>query len=100
MKLLRHIVLFAYHDSVAEGDKVEVARRFGELPGKIDLIDQFEWGRNNSPEGLDHGYQHGFMVTFRSEAARDAYLPHPAHQEFVAFLKPFVKEALVFDYWT
>jgi hypothetical protein len=39
-------------------------------------------------------------VTFLREADRDAYLPHPAHREFVDFLSPYVREALVFDYWT
>lgn len=100
VKLLRHIVLFSYKDDVAPSQKSEVARRFGELQARTGLIHEFEHGNNNSPEGLNHGFEDGFLVTFLSEADRAAYLPHPAHQEFVAFLSGCVKEALVFDYWT
>lgn len=99
-KLLRHIVLFSYKDGTGEDQKAEVGRRFAELSKRISLMHQFEAGRNNSPEGLAKGYEDGFLVTFLSEQDRDAYLPHPAHQEFVAFIGPFIKEALVFDYWT
>jgi hypothetical protein len=99
-KLLRHIVLFSYKDDVQPSQKSEVIRRFRELPARTGLIHEFECGRNNSPEGLHHGFEDGFLVTFLNEADRAAYLPHPAHQEFVAFLSTFVREALVFDYWT
>jgi hypothetical protein len=40
------------------------------------------------------------MLTFASEAARDAYLPHPKHMEFVAFALGWIERALVVDYWT
>jgi hypothetical protein len=39
-------------------------------------------------------------VTFRDEAARATYLPHPAHQEFVKLVGPRVDKVLVVDYWT
>jgi hypothetical protein len=98
-KLLRHIVLFSYKDGTTASQKAELLRRFRELPARTGLIHQFEGGPNNSPEGLAHGFEEGFLVTFLSEADREAYLPHPAHKEFVAFLSDFVREALVFDYW-
>jgi hypothetical protein len=37
-------------------------------------------GKDNSPEGLQKGFTHGFTVDFVDAAARDNYLPHPAHQ--------------------
>ena len=45
------------------------------IPGMLD----FKAGPNVSPEGLDRGFRHGFVVTFDDEAARDAYLVHPEH---------------------
>ncbi len=99
-KLLRHIVLFSYKDGVAPSQKSELVRRFSELPSRIPAVHDFEWGRNNSPEALARGFEDGFLVTFLSEADRDLYLPHPAHREFVAFIEPVVRDALVFDYWT
>jgi hypothetical protein len=71
-KLLRHIVLFSYKDDVQASQKSEVVRRFSELPARTGLIHQFECGRNNSPEGLNHGFEDGFLVTFLTEADRDA----------------------------
>jgi hypothetical protein len=54
---------------------------------------------DNSPEGLAQGFTHCFLVTFQSTADRDAYLPHAAHQAFVAKIKPVLEKALVVDYW-
>lgn len=73
---------------------------FAALPDKIDVIKDYEWGTNVSPEGLDQGYTHCFFVTFADEAGRDAYLPHPAHKEFVALVGPVLEAAHVIDYWT
>lgn len=45
------------------------------IPGMLD----FKAGPNVSPEGLAQGFEHGFIVTFSDEAARDAYIVHPEH---------------------
>jgi hypothetical protein len=99
-KVLRHVVLFAFKDSSTPGKIREIERAFGELPGKIDEIHEFEWGTDVSVENLSQGYTHCFLVTFLSEADRDTYLPHSAHQEFVAILEPHLEKAFVFDYWS
>jgi hypothetical protein len=100
VKVLRHIVLFSYNDGVTIEQKQEIRERFAGLQAATHLVAQFESGQNNSPENLHHGFEDCFLVTFLTEKDRDAYLPHPGHQEFVSFLGPYVKEALVFDYWT
>lgn len=98
--LLRHAVLFSFKpDSYPDGVRA-VEEAFGALPSQIPEIYDYEWGTNNSPEGLDKGYTHLFFVTFRSEEDRAVYLPHPAHQAFVEVLKPHLAEVLVLDYWT
>jgi hypothetical protein len=38
-----------------------------------------------SPEGLQHGFTHGWLLQFVNAAARDAYLVQPAHLEFINF---------------
>lgn len=97
--LLRHVVMFSFKEaSYPDGPKA-VEEAFAALPGKIPEIHDYEWGINNSPEGLDKGFTHVFFVTFKSEADRAAYLPHPDHQAFVEVLKPHLKEVLVLDYW-
>jgi len=98
-KLLRHVVMFTFNDDASETQVTEIVKAFGELPKQIKEIHDYEWGTNNSPEGLNKGHTHCFLVTFKSEKDRDAYLPHPAHKEFVKKLKPILKDVTVIDYW-
>lgn len=98
-KMLRHVVLFQFKDSSSEEDIDRVVDAFRALPEKIPQIADFEYGVDNSPEGLSGGLTHCFLVTFRSEADRDAYLPHPDHQAFVEVLKPHLEKVTVVDYW-
>ena len=76
----------------------EIENAFRALPGTIPEIAAFEWGTNNSPEGLAQGFTHCFFVSFRDAKGREAYLPHPAHQAFVDVLKPHLDKVLVIDY--
>lgn len=98
-KQLRHLVLFKFKETATPADiqKVEVA--FAALPSKIKEIKNYEWGLNNSPEGLEKGFTHCFFLTFDSEAGRAVYLPHPAHKAFGEVLSPYLDDVLVFDYW-
>ncbi len=98
-KRLRHVVMFQFKDSSRPADVAKVVDAFAALPEKIPQIADFEYGENNSPEGLNDGLTHCFLVTFDSEADREAYLPHPAHQAFVEVLKPHLEKAVVVDYW-
>jgi lysophospholipase L1-like esterase len=99
-KLLRHVVLFKFKDDTTAEQTRAIVDAFAALPGKIDAIVDFEYGTDVSIEGKADGFTHGFLVTFRNEAGRAEYLPHPAHQEFVQLVGPQVDKVLVFDYWT
>lgn len=98
-RVLRHVVLFKFKESSSDEEVQKVVDAFRSLPDKIPQVHDFEYGTNNSPEGLDDGFTHAILMTFKSEADRDAYLPHPAHQEFIEVLKPHMDKALVVDYW-
>ncbi len=99
-RVLRHVVLFKFKEDATKDQIKEIEQAFAKLPEQIDAIHAFEWGTDNSPEMLAQGYTHCFLVTFKSEEARAEYLPHAAHQAFVAKLKPILDGALVVDYWT
>ncbi|MEZ6055605.1 MAG: Dabb family protein [Planctomycetaceae bacterium] len=99
-RLLRHVVMFKFKDDATEAQVQGIEKAFAALPSKIDAIHSYEWGKNNSPENLNKGLTHCFLVTFKDEKGRDAYLPHAAHQEFVAQLKPILDDVCVIDYWT
>jgi len=96
---LRHVVLFKFKDTSTPADVDRIVTAFRGLPAKITEIAGFEWGTDVSPEGKSQGMTHCFLVTFKSEADRDAYLPHPAHREFVATVAPHVDKVCVFDFW-
>jgi len=96
---LRHVVLFGFKPDVTPAQIDDIVGRFRNLQREVPGIEHFEWGPDVSPEGLAQGHSHAFALTFASEAARDAYLPHPNHQAFVAWVGAFVEKALVVDYW-
>jgi hypothetical protein len=98
-KELRHVVLFGW---TAKADSVainKVIRAFKELPNQIKTIKKFEWGENNSPEKLNNGLTHCFLLTFSSEKDRDDYLVHPAHTAFTKLLPGLLEKVTVVDYW-
>ncbi len=94
----RHVVLFKFKDDAPKEEIVKVEKAFAALKDKIDLIKDFEWGTNESPEGLDQGFTHCFFVSFANKKDLEAYLPHPEHKKFVALLKPVIDKVLVVDY--
>ncbi len=98
-KMLRHVVLFKFKDSATAEQVKAVEDAFRALPSKIKEIKDFEWGTNNSPEGLNQGLTHCFFVSFASEADREVYLPHPDHKAFVEVLGPVLDKVTVVDYW-
>ncbi|NNM18920.1 MAG: Dabb family protein [Croceitalea sp.] len=98
--VLRHVVLFKFKETTSAEDLANIESTFAKLPLKINEIQDFEWGLNNSPEGLEKGFTHCFFVTFNSEAGRDIYLPHPDHKAFVEIASPHIEDVLVVDYWT
>ena len=98
-QVLRHAVFFKFKDGTSDEGAQEVADAFAALPEKIDVIQEFKWGTNNSPEGLDDGYTHCFLLTFKDDAGRQAYIPHPDHAAFGAVLGKYRDLVFVIDYW-
>ncbi|MFM8216133.1 MAG: Dabb family protein, partial [Pirellula sp.] len=78
--MLRHVVIFKFKESSSAADVQKVVDGFRGFKGKIPEIASFEFGTNNSPEKLNDGFTHCFLVTFKSEKDRDVYLPHPVHK--------------------
>lgn len=97
--VLRHVVLFKFKDGTSTEDIKKVEDAFHALPSKIPQIAGYEWGINNSPEGLDKGFTHIFFLTFNSEEDRAIYLPHPDHKAFGDVLGPHLDDVHVMDYW-
>lgn len=97
--ILRHVVMFQFKASATPSDIKTVEDAFRKLPTQIPEIQSFEFGTNNSPEGLNQGLTHCFLLSFASEKDRAVYLPHPAHKAFGEVLTPFLEKVCVVDYW-
>jgi len=97
---LRHVVLFKFKEGTDPAAIKAVEEAFADLQNKIPEIKDFEWGLNNSPEGLDKGFTHCFILTFDNEEGRAVYLPHPDHKAFGALLKDILEDVTVVDFYT
>jgi hypothetical protein len=95
---LQHVVSFKFKStaSAEEVKKVEIA--FAGLKKKISQIKALQWGTNVSPEKLNKGFTHCWVLTFNSEKDRDAYLVHPDHKEFGKLVGPVLEDVFVVDF--
>ena len=100
VKKIRHVVCFKFKEDATKEQIAKVEKAFEDLKKKKKIveIENLEWGTNNSPEGLNKGFTHCFILTFADEKARDAYLPHPDHKAFGKVLKPILADVFVIDF--
>ena len=98
--MLKHVVMFGWKEGTDTASINKLVNALRALPSQIGQIKGFEWGTNNSPEKLNQGLTHCFILTFNSEKDRDDYLVHPAHKAFVAGLSPAPEKVTVLDFWS
>ena len=98
--IIRHVVMFKYRASASRSEIEQVTEAFRALQHRIHGVESFEHGVNTSTENKAHGFTHIYTLTFVSAAARDAYLPHPAHEAFGALLHQLdiLEDVFVVDY--
>jgi hypothetical protein len=99
-KEIKHIVVFKYKSTATPAQIEEVTSAFVALQNKIPGITSFEYGVNNSPENLNKGFTHIYLLTFKDARARDNYLPHPEHKKFGELLGrlSILEEPFVVDF--
>ncbi len=100
MPAVQHMVLVRFKSGVSQEKIDELFALLRELPSLIPGITHFSGGPYSSPEGMNQGYTHGFLMTFDSVEARNNYLPHPEHERVKAAVIPFVEAVVAFDYET
>jgi hypothetical protein len=96
---LYHVVSLKFKEGTDKDQIKKVEEAFRALKTKIPGIASLEWGTNVSPEKHDKGFTHCFILSFKSDKDRDAYLVHPAHKEFGALLGPVLGDVFVIDFW-
>lgn len=95
---IRHVVAFKFKKDANPAKVQKAVDDFAALPKKIDVIDGFESGTNISPEKHDKGFTHVWVLTFKNEKDRDAYLVHPDHKAFGGSLKDVLDDVFVLDF--
>ena len=95
---VQHVVSFKFKAAASPAEVQKIETAFQGLKGKIKEIKALEWGTNVSPEKLNKGFTHCWILTFNSEKDRDAYLVHPDHKEFGKLVGGVIDDVFVIDF--
>ena len=95
---INHVVSFKFKEGTKNEEIEKLQNSFLVLKDKIPGVLSISGGKNNSPEKLNKGFSHCFIITFLNDQARKEYLPHPEHQEFVSQLRPIMEDVFVIDF--
>ncbi|KAF2096717.1 hypothetical protein NA57DRAFT_78313 [Rhizodiscina lignyota] len=101
-----HIVLFEFKPTTHHTEIQDACARMLALKdkclhptSKALYVKSMVGGRDNSPEGHQGGFTHGFVAQFENEEDRAYYLNEdPAHLEFVKSLGPIILNVRVVDF--
>ena len=97
---LQHVVCFKFKATASAEDIKQVEVAFQALKQKISQVVTLEWGTNVSKEKRDKGFTHCFVLSFKSEQDRDAYIEHPEHKAFGKIVGPMLDDVFVIDFWS
>lgn len=95
---VHHLVFFKFKPDAPKEKIDEVNAAFAQLPRRIAGLLSFQAGPNNLDGDRNKGFSHGYLLTFVNDRARDDYIVHPAHKEFVNLVGPVLAEPLVVDF--
>jgi hypothetical protein len=96
--MTRHFGVFQFKEGISDAEIGECFAAMQAMVGKIPGLLSMEHGPYQSPEGMNEGYSHGFIMTFDSPESRDAYLPHPVHEQVKELVVPRLERVVVFDF--
>ncbi|MCU6243890.1 Dabb family protein [Enterobacter asburiae] len=96
--MIRHILFITLTDD-ASPEQINVVRQaFLHIPKQVEGVISMVWGVNDSPEAKSAGFTHCVLMTFADEAARQRYLPHPAHDALKSIFRPVLQDIVVLDF--
>ena len=98
MAKIKHVGFLKFKEGTSEDEIERIFSELMDISENIPGIEDYVSGPNNSPEGLNEGFTHAFVMTFSDANARDAYLPHPDHEKFKASALPHIEKVLVLDF--
>jgi hypothetical protein len=77
--MILHCVFVRFKSALQAAEKQEIYDAIAGLKTVVPGILDLKTGPNISTEGLNGGFLDGFIVTFESPEARDAYIAAPGH---------------------
>jgi hypothetical protein len=95
---VNHVVAFKFKSTATPAQITEVEVAFRALQTKVPQIVSLKWGTNSSPEKLNKGFTHSWVLTFKTDKDRDDYLVHPDHQAFGKLVGPLLDDVFVIDF--
>ena len=84
--MIRHIVLTKFKPDVAEAKIAEIYAGLNALTTVLPGASSFTGGRSQSPEQIERGYMHGFVIDFDSWEALATYQANEDHKALGAQL--------------
>jgi Stress responsive A/B Barrel Domain len=79
--MIRHIVLIRFRPEVSERHIAGIFADLHAIKAKLPGVLSITSGRSESPEKIERGYLHGFVVDFTDWDALAAYQSHPDHRQ-------------------
>lgn len=78
--MIRHIVLIKFKPDVSEETILGFFAELRDIEKHVSGIRDITSGRSESPEKIERGYMHGFVVDFDDWDALERYQTHPDHK--------------------
>ena len=92
--MIKHILQWSYKNEIPQEERTRIESELVALPSRIPVLERVVWGPivgGNNPD-----YTHCFMMDFEDMDAVNAYIVHPAHEEFaVAFRAAYARRVVI-----
>jgi len=99
--MIRHIVFIRFKPEISDAEITAIFDELYAIKDKLPGVLSITSGKSESPEQMERGYMHGFVVDFVDWDALQAYQDHPDHKilggKLVANAVAGIDDILVFD---
>jgi hypothetical protein len=97
MPKVYHMVLVKFSQAKAQR-AAELTASLHALQAKLPGFLSVGGGPYASPEGLNQGYTHGYLMVFENAEVRNRYLTHPDHEALKQAILPDLEGVVAFDF--
>jgi hypothetical protein len=94
--MLKHVVFMKFKQGIATEEITELEKRLAALPGKIDEIKGYEFGRDIVHS--ERSYDFALVSAFTDMEAMKRYQVHPEHMKVVEMVRRSCESILAVDF--